>query len=583
MSQLRSNNALESQTETASRFCQFALNFNIRFICKLCEAVENDLKELFQRKQSDPQNGSAESGPPPTVEAFLPILRVYAMWLAAHRQEIFSAAEVLESVLPPMLRSFATVFTLLAVDVYSQTDLCTCPYLLPEDLDIRGLRSFDADRASPVSIRTHCTEDGKLKPHLQHPSQRLPSKREHDARILDALRCVYQLAEDKKVPLAARVTENWLIFEYEPHGQSETAQTEQEPTTASLPTPKTNGRINGNGSVSESKVSSPTAHQDGQPSSYRAASNEQPATRLHEPKTAYLDDADKTIVNMLSPFLEDTMSEAEDQDPAASADCSYGMHSATANELAEELLANFDSENEHSGRREQTTGANMFGSGIWNSEPVYSPATRSRELNGKANAGQVWSNHGSNRSSRTLLPVPEGLGDDPFASPQFRPVSATHLPSASSVLNSPTSRPISSEDAHRSQLLQAFTDPNARNSPATNWKQGTWGRESNAALAQPEVSPWGAGEPRRAVPVPSSSNASAFTHMSSLYHGTPNPRAAFEGVGYGAYGNTQPQPQPPSAARDSTQAWPSPRYFQMDETASNYDAAVFQAAWQGND
>lgn len=502
------------------------------------------------------------------------------MWLAAHRQEIFSAAEVLGSVLPPMLRSFATVFTLLAVDVYSQTDLCTCPYLLPEDLDIRGLRSFDEDRASPVSIRTHCTEDGKLKPHLQHPSQRLPAKREHDARILDALRCVYQLVEDKNVPLSARVAENWLIFEYEPLGQFETSQAQQEPASSSAPAPIANGGVNGNGSAPVPKVH-PAATKGPElvaASSPKAIAKDQPVSRSLEQKTANLDDADKTVVNMLSVFLEDPMADTDNVGPSSSTEPSYGMHSATANELAQELLAKFESDSsEPSTRRDLVPETDMFGSGIWN--VPYSPVTRSRDLNTTTAAGKPWSNHGSNRSSRTLLPVPEGA-DDPFASPTHRSVSASYSRPAGNVPTSPAARPISSEDAHRSQLLSVFTDSNARSSPAAQWKQGAWAGESNGGPAQPEASPWTGGDPRRTVAVPSSSNASAFTHMSSLYQGTPNPRAAFEGAGYGAYGNTQPYV---GATRDSNVAWPSPRHFQMDEATSNYDAAVFQAAWQGNE
>lgn len=481
-----------------------------------------------------------------------------------------------------MLRSFATVFTLLAVDVYSQTDLGTCPYLLPEDLDIRGLRSFDEDRASPVSIRTHCTEDGKLKPHLQHPSQRLPAKREHDARILDALRCVYQLAEDKSVPLSARVAENWLIFEYEPRGLSETSQAPPEVASPSISTPMANGGANGGtkgtDSASTPKISSPATDHE-QLSALNVVTNGRPVARPKEQKAADLNDADKTIVNMLSPFLEDPVLEVENDDPTSSVEPSYGMHSSTANELAQELLAKFESDSEGPAKRDQIADADMFGSGIWNWDLPYSPATRPRETNTKPPGGQAWSNHGSNRSSRTLLPVPENF-DDPFASPNYRSVSATHLRPVNNVPNSPAAHPISSEDAHRSQLLQVLTDPAARHSPVTSWGQVAWTGDSRGAPAQSEASPWTTGDQRRTVPLPTSSNASAFTHTSSLYQGTPNPRAAFEGASYGAHRNAQPLV---GATRDSSLPWPSPHYFQMDETASNYDAAVFQAAWRGND
>jgi protein SMG7 len=567
-----------SNTANASRFCQFILTFNIRFICKLCEALEVELKDAYKRRKENQPNapsGPEDSVTSPLVEAFLPILRVYSMWLAAHRQEIFSAGEALDSVLPSMLRSFTTVFTFLTVEATSHTDLSTCPYLLPEDLDIRGLRSFDEDQATPVSIRTHCTEDGKLKPHLKQQSDRLSPQRECGARILDSLRCVYQLADDDTVPLVARVADDWLIFEYQPQGQTRHAQ-QIERELVSSPSA---GILVTDSKVADGENSAPI---DSPSASVLQSSNDLegiPDSRLTDQSNdqfqSGLNDADKTVVNMLSPFLEDPAPEAGRSMPL-SAEPSYGMHSSTANELAQELLAQFKPEQDTATKRDQSAAVDIFGSRTWDWKYPRTATTPGAPDANAAPTNGFFSRHGSNRSSRTSLPAPDSL-EDPFSSPNHRPTSALHSRQMGNVPNATAARPTISDDSHRSQLLQVFTNTGARRSPSSPWATGSWVGESRNAAA-PENSPWGSGDQRRNMQLPTSSNASAFTNVSSLYHGTPSTRPPPGITGYAmprneqSYDNGARENNPPAFSR----------HLQMDDTASNYDAAVFQAAWQGS-
>lgn len=570
----------QDNAESASRFCHFVLNFNIRFICKLCEALETELKDSYRRRQEDhgDESGdeSVKQSPSPSVEAFLPILRVYSMWLAAHRQHIFSAAEALGDVLQPMLRSFASVFTLLTAEAYSHDDLRSCPYLLPEDLDIRGLRSFDEDQAFPVSIRTHCTEDGKLKPHLQQQTDRLPPEGEYAARILDALRCVYQLADDKDVPLGARVVDNWLVFEYQPLG---VPRPEQEVNRG--PTVVGNGPGADAGIANHAKPTEPPQQSSvnvDQPNAIpQVVPGSRPGDRTNRQTANQLDDTENTVVDMVSSFLEDPVSEPGHN--ASSIEPSYGIHSSTANELAREMLANFQPANEAVLQRDQSTEAGIFGPQTWDWKFPYTPTPpRPQESNPKRTNGVSYSRHGSNRSSMTSLPIPDSL-DDPFSSPNPGGRFATQARKASNIPNFAAARPPASDDAHRNQLLQAFTNKHeAQRSPSLNWAPpNQWGGESGNPSAQ-AWSSWGPNNQPQPVHLPSSSNASAFTHMSSLYQGTPATRPISGATGYGHYDINQPT----RAGTQGNVPVPHNRHFQMDETASNYDAAVFQAAWQGN-
>lgn len=540
--------------------------------------MEAELKDVYKRRKESRANAPSEpeqSATSPLIEAFLPILRVYSMWLAAHRQEIFSAGEALGSVLPAMLRGFAAVFTLLTVEAYSHTNLSTCPYLLPEDLDIRGLRSFDEDRASPVSIRTHCTEDGKLKPHLQQQSERLSPQRECGARILDSLRCVYQLADDDSVPLGARIADDWLIFEYQPQGQSRAAQQIEKETSSS---PSANGLATDPKVVNGEKIASTES-----PSAFVVQSNvdvestpdPRPTEQHNDQLQPGLNDADKTVVNMLSPFLEDPAPEAGTDMPL-SAEPSYGMHSSTANELAQELLAQFKPEHDTTAKRDQSAAVDIFGSRTWDWKYPYTATPPGPPEMHAAPANGFFSRHGSNRSSRTSLPAPDSL-EDPFSSPNLRPTSAMHSRQVGNLPNAAAVRPTITDDSHRSQLLQVFTNSGARRSPSSNWATGSWAGESRNPVAS-EASPWGSGGQRRNMQLPGSSNASAFTNMSSLYHGTPNARVPSSITGYGMAHNDQPHDDGTRENNPSTFS----RHLQMDDTASNYDAAVFQAAWQGS-
>ena len=68
------------------------------------------------------------------VSSLLPVLRIYAAWVAARRIDLFNNLRAFGPVIPDMMQGMARVYTLLCAEAYSQQDLGTCPYLLPKIL-----------------------------------------------------------------------------------------------------------------------------------------------------------------------------------------------------------------------------------------------------------------------------------------------------------------------------------------------------------------------------------------------------------------------------------------------------------------
>lgn len=519
---------------------------------------------------------------------------------------MFSAAEALGEVLPSMVRSLATVVTVLAAESYSRDNLASCPYLLPEDLEIRGLKSFSNDRV-PAECRSYCTEDGNLKPHRQTSLEVcLTSEEEFAARLLDTLRCAYNLAEDPAVPLTAQFIEGYLKFEYK--AVEEKLQLPQDTTD---PTPPTRGDgcnvdDDHNDMVSTSRQSTPAVHGQGdQPMITVSNSQQNSGSTLHSSSLSYgfipateLSHADTNVVNMLSPFL-DCPTPRSEQSEALPEEPSYGMHSATADEVARELLANFHPEQ----------GADVgpvldpWDPLIWNCKfPSPTPARPHVSTPALGN-GTFPSHRTSNRSSRGSVPTADML-EDPFATPGSRPMISNGIPVGIqqphriSNLPSPANiRASSSEESHRNQLLQAFVNPNvSRNSPSASWSQNAWG-DPLLALQVPEPlrNTW----EQQAPPGFMSSGASAFTNQSSLYQGTPANNMAYGMPTYGLSMTSHIQNpmmrQPQDSMRSQSQSGDEPyrenvpssnaqlsgRHLQMDKAASSYDQAILSAAWQG--
>lgn len=579
---------------------------------KLCEVMESDVQDYLGRHQNGSEGQNEADAKYPILTALLPALRIYCMWIAARRSEIFTSDNAPTNVVPPMARSLARVLTFLCAEIHNLSDEpASCPYLLPEDIETRGLQALNDDQI-PAPCRSYCTEDGNLKPHpdpkpenLDAQKAQLEAQQENIARILDLLRSAYFLAEDPTVPLTCGVVDGQVAFQYQPDGVPNDIQSNAE--VDRVPGENARGNLepsefNTNGIVPNQAQTFPS----GQPHSRGMEVGESsggPAQRTTDKYLDTMNDADKTVVNMLSPFLDCPSPQPE---PGAGSpyEPSYGMHSTTANEIAQELLKGFQPEKDDPAPHYESLTPGKFGSSTWNY--FFTPTTPRAHVPESTGQGSFLPGHrGSNHSSHGSVPMAEAP-EDPFTTPARRAMADWQPPTGSN-MGSATGSPAA---VPGNQLLQApapptiprrqsfnnwsmNANPNAsswsantiRSGPSTGQAPNPWGPHARApagALASSVPSTgqtpnsWAPQAPANApAGAPASSVPSAFSHPSSLYQGTPK-----NGVSYG-------QPTYASVGKNgvhngATQgnASPASRHFQMDQTASSYDAAIFQAAIQ---
>ncbi|KAF5021417.1 hypothetical protein F66182_6542 [Fusarium sp. NRRL 66182] len=543
----------ESQSSAASRFCQHTLRINSQFILAFCSALGSELTDIVSR-ESQPSEDPAAAKSSPIIESLLPLLRVYGMWLSARRHELFGAGKALGAVLPDMMKAISKVFSLLCRDTYTQENLASCPYLLAEDVETQGLLPLARDEL-PLACRSYFNEAGVLKPRLLSQENRLSPFQEMLARILDILRCAYFLAEDNACPLTYQVSENGLVFEY----KEMAAQNQVSPQPMSIinsPAQEIKTKT-----ATRQRKASENPQTEGRPSTKQTARRSfvaSPETQAPQ-RAPSPDDAENTVINMLAPFLKPPTPEPAQSYYRSSEDTSYGMHSTTAHEVFGMLPAEpSPTGSMPSGKFEPLPWA-------WVYTPTPHKGTDASALAYKdAFEAPVSPKISSREMSRTVSTL-----EDPFTnSPQLP---SMPIPRTTSGMVASPRVSSAAEEAHRNNLLQTFGSSSA---PRTSMFS-QWGQNSNRMpkeTIQPQY-----GHHQGMNGYPSSSAASGFSHMSSLYQGTPANGAAF-GVQAGSYGdmNRYDRGQTQGSAPIS-----SARRFQMDETTSSYDAAILQAALQG--
>lgn len=295
----------ESKAKPASRFLPFVLRFNALFLLTVGKALQSELEKTMGEGTLDESHSDA---PELTASAksLLPILRTYSMWLAASRGEVFGPGNSFGPLIRSMVQTLAQVFTLLCGVFYSQKTLATSPYLLSDDLELLGIRSLSTDRV-PVACRAFCSRDDTLKPHpqdLDHEQGRDISK-EHLGRVLDILRCAYFLAEDDSAPMAYRVDENQLIFEYQ---QDQTASSKPQTSAEQrffLESAK--GQPAQEAEVLPPRSPLPKVQSFGVPAEGNPPVDEGHAQTILEQSprgSTREDDAENTVIAMLTPFLK---------------------------------------------------------------------------------------------------------------------------------------------------------------------------------------------------------------------------------------------------------------------------------------
>ncbi|KAG6014565.1 hypothetical protein E4U43_006406 [Claviceps pusilla] len=607
-------NYAESQTLAASQFYHFTLRFNVLFLSHFCAALETELKEAVSVEESS--SASVQGGKiTPVVESLLPILRVYSMWLAARRQEIRDAAIAFGGVVTSLVQNLAKVFTLLCVFSYSQVGLASCPYLLSEDIGIRGFVPL-SENVIPDACRCFCSEEGSLKTDLEDPSARLEPAQESSARVLDILRCAYFLAEDGTLPVSYRIADSWLIFEYSPGVPSTTPAATPVHAVSSLDPSREIPEVNndndnndndnkekkkrkkkkkkknssrsrsGSRSGSRSRSRSTTANtsenvlenpeQPNQTISHQNQISDRgdlwPHSSLDESwqEPEFLDDVENRVMDMLTPFLKPPTPQPHRQQGCSPTESSYGVHSGTANEL----LGSFQTNPSPTSSVPSGVPSGKFAPlpWAWFNTPKPDDAMGSLTPSGRdAFSAQPSPRCDSPRNSfatGTLL-------DDPFATPGREYYGTLTNGNTASQSRGNCSSPAfagTEPNNHQNSLLQAFSATTVpRSSPFTQWAENQKSSSEEKDGFLPRQSRMLDHATVAAAPSQLASTP-GFSHPSSLYQSTP---ANVVGLGLG----TAPV-QPVTAGLAMGEY--AGRYYQIDQTTTCYNDTIMQAAYYGN-
>lgn len=469
------------------------------------------------------------------------------IWLSSRRNEIFKAPEATGGLVPAMLENLSRALTLLCAEATEHKGLASCPYLLSEDLEIRGLQTLEHDEV-PEACRCYCNDAGEVKPRREHQAVGADVHKESLARLLDILRIGYFFAGDQVVPLAYHIVEDALVFEYSPNtpqvaqlanGAETTVRLKAQPETpADILRPRT-----GSGkSVQLATSANALALQSNEPT-WSDFTNGDDITN---------DDTENTVMSMLTPFLKPPTPQSAGQITAPS-ETSYGLHSATA----EEVFGTVAAQRSPGGTVLPTTFEQLpWG---WLHTPTPQKGSRDHPETFSGQSRHTADSQGARKPNELL----QDHLQSPLADRSASAVSQGRLPGP---LRSPFSP--SAEDAHRNELLQSFSG--AGSAPRTS-SFSHWSPDSHALKSRQisVASPW-APNPNSSMPM--STNMSGFSHPSSLYQGTPA-----DGMQLGLT-------MPGSGGRrvTSSDLWqssvPSDRQRQVDNTTSSYNAAIFDGA-----
>ncbi|KFA63451.1 hypothetical protein S40285_00320 [Stachybotrys chlorohalonatus IBT 40285] len=524
----------------ASLFGQYSLALNARFIFTLCNVMSTELVEATSKEDLD---GTAKAGSMQIVDALLPLLRTYCMWLATCRHALFGAADSAGTQASTMMQSLAQTFTLLCDETYKHENPASCPYLLAEDLEFRGARPLDEEQV-PQPCRSYSQVDGSIKPYPPAPEQRLTPPRESLARILDVLRCAYFLAEDDSVPLVHRVQGGRLVFQYQQKHLNMVARSEAAPT---------NGpSMNAVEPAATRQQRVPVAVQES-PEPADIPSLQGPiAVPDVEPRqlTEVEEAAEHTVFQMLAPFLRPPTSE-----PPRILSPAHISHGAQ-NVALRANSSSFSAEPSPTGSVEP----GKFEPLPWNW--VYTPTPHTAQEQTMAEGQEAFLTHASPGLQSAGINNARHSVDDPFVSPTRASYDAQAPQDVGLASRSPSS---AVEEAHRNDLLQSFVNagPSSRRSIFS-----TYGTAANASRKESEPSTFAHWRtPGLDNPL---SSASEFSHPSSLYQGTPaNGAGNRRGTAYELPAN---QAQLPGLHQGNS------RSSQIDRVTLNYDAAVFDAA-----
>lgn len=562
------------------RFYQYTLRFNAKFMHTFCKVFLSELREAlsnvegFKHRLDNSEESQTKTS---VIEALLPILRVYGMWLAARRTEISRVADAFGAIIPEMIQNMSRIVTIFSSEYYSLENLKTCPYLLPEDIQNLGFQPLNEDDL-PEECRVYCDENGDCKPYPHALEEGCDSaSSERIGRIFDVLRCAYFLASSGAFPMGYKIEGNFLIFRYQPVAEKSQAQQNTEDDTASAVSDveavdreePIETKVISNAlaipelAIPELAIPELEATEVAKP----PVSTRQEASRLllNEDDDIYEDSeamnrGAETVLDVVAPFLR----------PLTPVDeSSFGMHTATANEVFGSLNTEASpTESIASGKFAPLPWAWFGTPNPHGTRDPALPVSQSAQNTQNAQNGQ------NGRRSTTHSPnasiAASHLLEDPFTTPGRDAPESLPRNMANGVASPPNT---SARKLHREQLLQAFG--NGSSTPRTS-SFSHWSHNSNSNAPRPPVPMVTMQESNHYPAWSSQSSISTFSHPSSLYHGTPA-----NGLQYNMqFAVDQNHVFQEALLRETNQSMNT--QFQIDRTTSNYNNAVMRSAYQGS-
>ncbi|KAI2466022.1 hypothetical protein F4781DRAFT_434844 [Annulohypoxylon bovei var. microspora] len=346
-------------TMQGSQSAQFLLRFNIRTVLILLRVLKTGLLDesatstTSESERGDQENAESPIGFSQLLIKLFPLFRIYISWIYISRADAKNYREFLEPYVSDVYRLLADTLTLLNATIGQATITTPSRYLLLEDTEALGLKPL-SDRNLPLFSQAEGIPDlvdpNPPKKHkIRKPRQRVFGRQykphtEAIWRIRDIVYCGVLLAGSSTFPLTiglkqldGREIECW-DFTIEPSQAASTdeanmlrvlnklklADTKAEPEESEQKAPDAALEDVNMAHHGEDETSPEPYNQ-----SYKGKSVEE------EAPSSLLDtdlSGDSEMVNMVNKLL-DPLDDSRPQSSQTQGDTSYGMNTATANEV----------------------------------------------------------------------------------------------------------------------------------------------------------------------------------------------------------------------------------------------------------
>ncbi|KAF3022384.1 hypothetical protein E8E14_001480 [Neopestalotiopsis sp. 37M] len=352
-------------TMERSQSCQFLLLFQVRVAVVLFRVfrplLEDERNADIDEDLEARNNPYGTTGLSASVKRLLPLIRIYVAWVYVARESLNKYQEWLEPYIRDLYSQLADILSLLLPYAISNPTILDSQYLLPEDIEARGLKPF-ADRKLPLFL------DVQLIPEYDPPKCRKTIKRRKETldvtcrsedediwRIRDILCCGIYLAGSAKSPLTIMTTtENIDAWVYLKDGPLKSI--DENSMTRMLAQVKMAAHnkllATADDRVRRSIVDDVSAHEPAQPQQpsmqppiqHRQVQNTaQHALAARSARDGYADSDDDLSLSTEANLMVDKLLDEDDDEPYGFSnhthgDTSYGMNSSAANDVFGNLM-----------------------------------------------------------------------------------------------------------------------------------------------------------------------------------------------------------------------------------------------------